>query len=84
MTPDWPQENKTPWPCACRFIRAHDFAYPKQVEWCALHAAERDELAKFREAERDAAKAMETQAAADAELASFVRWAVLERDGGRL
>jgi hypothetical protein len=28
--------------------------------------------------------AMEAQAAADAELASFVRWAVLERDGGRL
>lgn len=44
---DWPLKHDGP--CACRFVRKEEFGECEQVEWCSLHAKQRDELAILRE-----------------------------------
>lgn len=39
---DWP--NKHDGPCACRFVRREEFGKAEQVEWCGLHAQQRDDM----------------------------------------
>lgn len=41
---EWSVVERKPSPCACRFVRRSDFSYPEQVEWCKLHAKQRDAL----------------------------------------
>jgi hypothetical protein len=40
---NWPMKGAGH--CACRFIREQEFGDAKQVEWCGLHAKQRDLLA---------------------------------------
>lgn len=39
---DWPLKHNGP--CACRFVRREEFGEAEQVEWCGLHAKQRDAL----------------------------------------
>lgn len=43
---DWPSKHDGP--CACRFVRREEFGEAEQVEWCGLHARQREELERLR------------------------------------
>lgn len=43
---EWPQEGEGP--CACRFVRREYMGKCEQIEWCGLHAKQRDELERLR------------------------------------
>ena len=45
---DWPLKHDGP--CACRFVRREEFGEAEQVEWCGLHAKQRDDMAAIRDA----------------------------------
>lgn len=58
---DWPLKHDGP--CACRFVRREEFGEAEQVEWCGLHAKQRDELGALIGAARDAADVLRNEAA---------------------
>ncbi|MCB0247956.1 MAG: hypothetical protein KDI07_05210 [Anaerolineae bacterium] len=45
---EWPHEGEGP--CACRFVRREYMGKCEQIEWCGLHAKQRDELERLRSA----------------------------------
>lgn len=57
---DWP--NKHNGPCACRFVRREEFGKAEQVEWCGLHAKQRDVMDALIRASREAADVLRRDA----------------------
>ena len=39
---DWSLKHDGP--CVCRFVRKEEFGDVEQLEWCGLHASQRDDL----------------------------------------
>lgn len=70
----WPSKHDGP--CACRFVRRAEFGEVEQVDWCALHAKQREDLEYLQQIET-AAKELVARKGRHDRLLAYERLAAL-------